>query len=127
MSDAQPSIPRTPQSIARERVTEWFYDNVDKGAVLRLKSNSGTKYQLEIEPGHIGTRVGKTGLGSEGAYRLRRASVIRNGVKMAETPYVGLHHHSGSLGFFTQDMEVLMCSGSIVQVVDIDSVSPPRP
>lgn len=111
---------RSEASIIRDLVGDWFLGNFENGAVIRMETGSGSHYQLEIETGKVeGIRVKDTSL----FYHVRRASVIRNGVKIKDARYVGFSTPTATLAIMNGDKRILQTSSTITRLAHLETVT----
>lgn len=119
MSDNIPPL-RSENSIIRDLVSDWFLDNFNNGAVIRLETTSGSTYQFEIEPGKFeGLRVKGTSL----FYHVRRATVIRNGTTITTAHYVGYCVRTATFAILDSRRTTLQTSNTIAKLAQLETVT----
>lgn len=116
------SQPSATKQSPRQHVTDWFVGHFDKGAILCVNTNTGSRYQLTILPGSAGKRQVR----NEDVYSMRRAWVIRNGQHVPDVTYVGFHLPTARFGLFGADMQFLGSSSTIAGEPTITPFDPPR-
>ncbi len=114
----------TGSKIERHRmlVWEWFLDNFQHEAIMRLRTTHGDVYMFWIEQGFTGLRGGCLPmyirhLGD--ACFLRKAFDVTRKRELAETCYVGLRPSTWTFEFFRADLRAIQTTSPLAELVSI--------
>lgn len=105
-------------NLFRTLIGDYFIEPSDSRAVIRLSTEPDSDYQFEVVGGAIPPYKGNDGK----LYHLRRLSTaFRNGKRITEACFVGLHEESVSFILLKRDQQPIERTGHMTKFTHIKS------
>lgn len=102
----------------RTLISDYFINHSDNGAVMRLTTEPDSDYQFEVASGTIPPHKADDGKD----YELRRlTTAFRNGKRITEACFVGLHADSVSFILLKRDKQPIERTGIMTKLTHIKS------